>query len=276
MGIGRLGVRERAMVLVLIASLPFAVALYLLTEEQRVQHRQRVAQQAEQLTRVVYAKFGEMIAYASEALTLAAAEEAETSGGDCTARLQRLAGASPVHSLSLADPAGRIVCSSVPGGIGVEVGDRDYFRRAISSRGFSTSGVTRGRISKRTIVLAGHPVIDRRGDLRAVLVAEVALDWVPRALAEAEAPTGFTVAIVSGAGEELLRYSSGPDPEPGAAPDIAGETRLPGPVHEPAFVRVALPAALADQPAERTLRRGLALLAGVFAFALAVASNPLL
>lgn len=272
MGIGQPGVRARAMLLVIIATLPFVLLVYRQADEQRLNYREQLAGQAAQLARLVTAKHAETLAYASEALALAAAElDGPARGRDCGSWLRHVATATPLESISVADAAGRVRCSSAFEAAGLEVGDEDHFRRAISSRGFSTSGVTRGRISRDYVTLAAHPVANGAGDIAAVLVGEIPLDWLPRALVDYGAPEGFAVAILSGAGEELHRHPDGPRPAHGADAFVSARMTLRGPAREPAFVRVDLPAALADGPADRALRGGLALLGAVFALALLVA-----
>jgi diguanylate cyclase (GGDEF)-like protein len=265
-------VRSRAVLLVIVASLPFALLIFRSAEEQRHQYRQAVSQHAEHLARLVAAKHAEMLAYANEALLLAAADLDDPAfAADCVSRLRRIAGVSPVHSISLADAAGRILCSSVPAAAGVEVGDRDYFRRAHSSRGFSSSGVTLGRISKINVVLAAYPVMDSAGAVDRVLVAEILLNWVPRALAEAGAPDGFSASILTASGEVLRRFDDAPTAAADGYGTISAQVRLPSPEHESAFVRIGLPAALAERPADMALRRGLTVLAVTFALALLIA-----
>lgn len=271
-GNSRLGIRSRAVLLVIIASVPFGFLIYRSAEEQRLQYRQAVAEHAEHLARFVAARHSETLAYAREALAIAAAElEGSAPNADCGPLFKRIAGASPVHSISLTDSGGRVLCSSVAGASGVEVGDRDYFRRAISSQGFSSSGVTAGRISKINVVLAAYPIVGSTGSIDRVLIAEVLLGWVPRALAEAGAPDGYSALILSASGEVLRKFDDGPIPRPVAYGAITSQARLPSPEHEAAFVRVELPAALAEQPADEALKRGMTMLAVTFALALLVA-----
>ena len=81
-----------------------------------------------------------------------------------------------VASISMIDPNGVVVCSSMPGRNGASIADRPYFQQALKSDGFVIGGFTKGRVSAAD-VLPVAKAVRRGGQLRGVLVSGLNLDW---------------------------------------------------------------------------------------------------
>jgi diguanylate cyclase (GGDEF)-like protein len=267
-----LGIRARAMLLVLIAALPFAFLIQRSADQQREQLRGRLAERAEQLARFVAARHAEILAEAHRVLSAAARLEGNLAGApDCDRRLKLLVDTTPVQFLSVAAPSGKILCSTRSAAVGLDVGDREYFKAALGTNGFVTSGVTRSRVTERDVVFAAQPVTRATGRPEAVLIAGIDFDWIPRAVSESGALQSFEALIVSGSGEVLHRIASGPRVSAPGESRVSGEARFPLASGAAARVRVELPAELADVAADNALRDGLTVLGAVFALALLVA-----
>ena len=62
----------------------------------------------------------------------------------------------------------------------VNLADRSYFQRALSSRAFSIGDYQVGRISGKPSFDLGYPVFAPSGRIQAVVFAALDLDWVNR------------------------------------------------------------------------------------------------
>src|SRR6202521_77087 len=88
-------------------------------------------------------------------------EVAAGSAGTCAAFLrqagQKLAWAAAFWVI---EPDGRVACTTVPHGVGVDLSDRDYFRNAITTREFGVSDFYIGRLTGLPNSMAGVPALD--------------------------------------------------------------------------------------------------------------------
>jgi len=75
------------------------------------------------------------------------------------------------------DPQGRVISDLpvVPGRVGVEAGDRAYFKRVMATRQPLIAEPVIGRTGKQPIVQMAAPVLDRKGEVQAVLIGVLRL-----------------------------------------------------------------------------------------------------
>ncbi|MDR7427080.1 MAG: PAS domain S-box protein [Armatimonadota bacterium] len=187
-------------------------------------------------------------------------------------------------NLGAADPAGNVFCSALPLTPPVNIADRAYFRLAVERRDFALGEYQVGRITGKASVNAGYPVLDRAGQVTAVVFAALGLDWLNTLAAESRLPPGAVLHVVDAQGTILARY---PDPQPWvgkAFPDapsiravlaaggegtaevsgVDGVRRLyafapltPSPQPRGPFVSIGIPTAVAYAGATRLLVRNL-------------------
>jgi diguanylate cyclase (GGDEF)-like protein len=265
MDMPQLGVRARAMLLVVIAAVPLALVAQRSIEDYRQQQLRNLSTQAGQLARFAAERHAEAVERARAALEGAAQWRDELLGPECRRRLQWLLQASSIDSLSVAGADGTIRCSTLEDAEGLGIADREYFREALRTRGFVVSGVLRSKTNKHDIVVAAYPLTGPDGSLEAVLAASIRMNRLPEVLASAGAPRPFETVVLSGKGDVLARFGERVDDE---AKLLAADAPLPG---SDAMVRVSLRADPAEAKADAFLHRGLALLAGVIGCALLVA-----
>ncbi len=72
-------------------------------------------------------------------------------------------------NLGYADTPGRIWCSALPLPDVVNIADRDYFRRAVSGKGFGVGVYQVGRVTHKPSINLGHAVLDAGGDVAGVV-----------------------------------------------------------------------------------------------------------
>jgi diguanylate cyclase (GGDEF)-like protein len=128
------------------------------------------------------------------------------SGRQCADLLEGFVSDMPwVSSLSVIGTDGRIGCSTEPKAVGLNVGDRSYFRRALSSGDFVMSDYLRGRATGLSIVMAGYAATTR--DARTVVViAGMNLEWMGGFAALVNRRAGIVVDLIDGNGTILARY----------------------------------------------------------------------
>ena len=109
-------------------------------------------------------------------------------------------------------PNGDVPASALPLTNTVNLADRPYFQRALSSRAFSMGDYQVGRISGKPSFNLGYPVLDPSGQVQAVVFAALDLDWVNRSdyALQKLLPEGATWTKIDTNGTILVRY---PAPE---------------------------------------------------------------
>ena len=80
-----------------------------------------------------------------------------------------------VHEFRGLSPDGQVVASAVPVTTEFNFSDRPYFQDVLKNKSFSIGPYTVGRITGKPIIVFGYPVIDRRGNVTAVLLAPLDL-----------------------------------------------------------------------------------------------------
>lgn len=146
------------------------------------------------------------------------------SSGPCSKMLDPIQRSRPwIDSLRVTDGAGIIVCSSRHDGVGVSVGDRDYFRTAMSTGRFGLSDVLMSRLSHRPAIVAALPVLDPARPAR-LYSAAIEISWLDGMAGDLARSVSGEVFLVDGSGKVAARQTHLGDP---VAPQIAGESNLP-------------------------------------------------
>jgi HAMP domain-containing protein len=107
---------------------------------------------------------------------------------------------------------GDVFCSALPTSGPVNAADRTYFRRAVETHDFAVGDYQIGRITGKSSINFGYPVLDDFGQVQAVVFAALDLVWLVRFESEVETqlPLGSTLTKTDPDGVVLARY---PDPE---------------------------------------------------------------
>ncbi len=105
-----------------------------------------------------------------------------------------------IRSLSIVGGDGRVQCSTFPGLVGVDLGDRGYFKAAVQARGFAFSEYLVGRGAKLPMMTAAYPVAAIASDEQAVIVAGINLDWMSKVMSDLNGRPGVSAALVDGEG----------------------------------------------------------------------------
>jgi len=133
------------------------------------------------------------------------------SADDCDKFLAKTAASTPwIKTLSVANLQGKIVCSSFPGTIGLDISQRPHFIQALETGGFVVSDYFIGiRLKLPTITVA---LVQSGPDDRpaSVVTALLDLSWFDKVATTFVPPTGFML-MIDGKGTVLAQYPNGED-----------------------------------------------------------------
>ena len=101
---------------------------------------------------------------------------------------------------------GRVVCTTVPNGIGRDVSDRDFFRQAMQNRGLVISDFFIERLRGQPASLALLPIVNAQGQVLRILAVSLDLGWFSRLVADIGTENQARVLLFDGQGTLLARY----------------------------------------------------------------------
>jgi diguanylate cyclase (GGDEF)-like protein len=105
-----------------------------------------------------------------------------------------------ILSIMIVSQQGVVQCSTLNMQVGMNIGDREYFRKAQETRDFIFSDYLLGRTNNRPVIMAAYPVAAINPDEDAVVVASVNLDWLSKIMANFSGRPGISALLVDGAG----------------------------------------------------------------------------
>jgi diguanylate cyclase (GGDEF)-like protein len=203
---GLLGIRARLVLLALILVGPLMLDRVRSLESMRARQVALTASEFSQLTEHSAEAQREVIASVQAVLKSAAYiyTSASKAGRGCTILRASLQVDLPwIRSLSVIGVDGKIQCSTSPSYVGLDLGDRDYFRGALETHGFVVSDYIFSRASNKPAVVAAYPVsADDTGD-EAVMIAAINLDWMSQVMSNLGGRTGVSAALVDREGTVL-------------------------------------------------------------------------
>jgi diguanylate cyclase (GGDEF)-like protein len=115
-------------------------------------------------------------------------------------------GTDVIESLSVATPAGHIFCSSEADVVGVDVGDRPFFKEAVATGQFTVSGLLVSRAFHRPILAAALPKRSPDDATAFVVVSALNLSWIEGLLADVLSGRNITASIIDRDGVLVSRY----------------------------------------------------------------------
>jgi diguanylate cyclase (GGDEF)-like protein len=105
-----------------------------------------------------------------------------------------------IRSLSIVGSDGRVECSTLPNGVGKNIGDRGYFKKALETRDFVFSDYVLGRVSKTPAMMGAYPVSAIAPGEEAVIVASINLDWMSKILGDLDGRAGISAVLLDSEG----------------------------------------------------------------------------
>ena len=121
-----------------------------------------------------------------------------------------------IRSIMIVSKEGVVQCSTLNMLVGLNIGDRQYFRKAQQTRDFVFSDYLFAKVSNEPILMAAYPVAAINPEEDAVVVAGINLDWMSKIMAKLGGRPGISSLLVDSAGVVLA-----------AAPDQASMVGRP-------------------------------------------------
>ncbi len=200
-----LSIRARLIIVALLAIAPLMVERVRGLERARVERGAVARSQVIDLARSGIASQREVIDSTRALLRAAARVYSKMPLGtqDCNQILGDLSSNVPwIRMLAVAGPNGQMKCGSNPAVIGVNIADRPYFQNALQTRDFALSDYVIRRVSGVPGLIATFPVI-KDGEVAAVAIASLDLNWISEVAANAAQDAGTEVIVVDGGGTVL-------------------------------------------------------------------------
>jgi len=204
------GLRFRLVLLVVLASLPPVLLTLHIARQERQRQTAALRQRSHDIIQLAARQEDEMIA-GTRQLLRAVAESSQVQSarwGNATKLLRSLFDCPRYANLGVIKTNGDVVASAVPLAGAVNLADRSFFQRALSTGGLSIGNYQVGRITGKPSINLGYPVFDPSGQAQAVVFAALDLDWLNRSdyALQIQLPQGATWTKIDGNGTILVRY----------------------------------------------------------------------
>lgn len=203
-----LSIRVRLMILAGIAILPVVAERIYNVELNRADRIQAVYDEALDRARHGAALQDDALVSARTFLQAAATARAtfDASDDQCNRYLTTIVKLAPwLNTLSVADTHGRIICSSYPGAIGLDISQRPHFTKALERSDFFLSDYFVGERRKVPFVTLSLAQRDSTGTATAVMIGLLELSWFAEAGRTFVPPSG-SMLMTDSKGAVLARY----------------------------------------------------------------------
>jgi diguanylate cyclase (GGDEF)-like protein len=205
----RLGIRVRLMLLALLAVVPLTLDRVRVLEATRSERIEIAAAEMIELARRGAEQQNEMTTTVRALIQAAARSYVSASaplGEQCANLLSSFIKDVPwVANISVADAHGIIVCSMGSRVLGLDVSDRSYFRRALSSGEFILSDYLIARGSGQPRIMAVYATTSKELE-SVVVIAALNLEWMGGFASLVSRRPGSVVDLIDGNGTVLARY----------------------------------------------------------------------
>jgi diguanylate cyclase (GGDEF)-like protein len=204
-----LTIRARVLILVIVAMAPIVLERVSGLQVGRADRIRLSETTMRDLAKHGADEYGQMLTLARTVMGAAALAEPDgaVDPKNCSHLMQDLnRGTDVIESLSIATPAGRILCSSQPDVVGVDVGDRPFFKEALVTGQFTLSGLLVSRAFHRPILAAALPKRQPDNATAFVVVSALDLSWIEGLLADVLSGRNITASIIDRDGILVARY----------------------------------------------------------------------
>jgi diguanylate cyclase (GGDEF)-like protein len=105
-----------------------------------------------------------------------------------------------IRSIMIVAKDGLVQCSTLNIQVGLNLGDREYFRKAQETRGFVFSDYLFGKTNNRPMMMAAYPVSAINPEEDSVVVAGINIDWLSKIMTNLGGHPGISSVLVDSAG----------------------------------------------------------------------------
>ncbi|WP_208278136.1 hybrid sensor histidine kinase/response regulator [Massilia oculi] len=214
--------RSRLMLLVLLAITPIAIVTVLGGLREREAAIRASEENLKRLTALAAANEAQSIDRARQILVdLVSVPDLMGDTAGCNALLANVLDRNEGYvNFGLIQLNGEVTCSAVPMLHPVNLGDRSHFKRALAERRFIASDYVFGRVIRKHTINLTYPVIDRSGDVVAVVFAAMDLAGLDTFVNDISMPPGSILETADASGNLISRR---PDPERWFGKRVTGE-----------------------------------------------------
>jgi len=205
--------RVRMLVFVLLAFVPALLLTLLTFKEQRREGTDEAKQAALQLARAAAISYERLTVQTHSMLAGLAQLPVlrQTAGAAChTLLAARMRETTYYTNIGVADLNGNLVCSAVPLSSQVNIADRSYFWRAVTTADFAVGEYLVDQVTGKGAINFGYPVLDAPGHVTGVVYGALDLAWLNDFAANADLPPRSTITVLDRKGTILARF---PDPD---------------------------------------------------------------
>jgi hypothetical protein len=108
-----------------------------------------------------------------------------------------------IRSIMIVSKDGLVQCSTLNILVGVDLSDREYFRKARETGGFVFSDFLFAKSNNQPIMVAAYPVSAINRDEDSIIVAGMNLDWMSKIMSNLGGRPGISAVLVDSAGVVL-------------------------------------------------------------------------
>jgi len=105
-----------------------------------------------------------------------------------------------IRSIMIVSKDGLVQCSTMNMQVGMNLGDREYFRKAQETRDFVFSDYLFGKTNGRPMMMAAYPVAAINREEDAVVVAGINIDWLSKIMSNLGGRPGISSLLVDSTG----------------------------------------------------------------------------
>ena len=201
-----LSIRARLMILAIIAIVPLVLERVHNEQFDRSQRVEAAYQQALGLARRAAAVQTDVIVSTRAFLTVLAGTHVVANPADpsCGPLLKNIAEPEPwIRILSVANSDGRIVCSSRPDAVGLDISQRPHFINPIKTGTFAVGDYFMGTRDRTPFIVASLPQRRADGSIESVVLATLDLNWIGQIASALAVRHGSIMLLVDGNGTVL-------------------------------------------------------------------------
>ncbi|HEX5509943.1 MAG TPA: diguanylate cyclase [Pseudolabrys sp.] len=194
------------MILAVIAIVPIVLERIHNEQFDRIERINSAYKQAHSIALQAAARQNEVIVSTRTLLQVLADTRAAFSIVDqpCNLVLKNIAETAPwIRALSVANMDGKIICSSRPTALDLDISQRPHFIKAIQTGKFFIGDYFMGTRDKRPLLIASIPQRNSKGAIEAVVLATLDLNWIGQVATPLAAQSGSLMLLIDGRGTIL-------------------------------------------------------------------------
>ncbi|EJW13349.1 diguanylate cyclase [Rhodovulum sp. PH10] len=203
------GIRIRLLGLILVALTPLIGTLAAALLHERGEAIDSAGRRVETLARRTAGRYREIVVEARTVLEMAALAPEVTGGSPqtCARFLDRAGENRPwADGFWVIDPSGRVVCTTTPGGLDVDLSDRPYVTRAIAEHRFVVSDFLVNRVTGVPVNVAVLPLLGPEDTVTGLVAVTLKMSWFNRLVEDLGADGKVTFWLTDAAGILMARF----------------------------------------------------------------------